>query len=95
MRVDYWCKNYVGRGGGHQKITLDYRGEGVGPGSPKKDYVIFEWSLITCLGFGFGVVFGFCPFGFCVVFGFFSFGFGFFPLYLSPGLFGGLSPKDA
>ena len=38
-----------GRGGGHQKITLDYRGEGGrggGLGGPKKDYVIFEWSLI-------------------------------------------------
>ena len=30
-----------GRGGGHQKITLDYRGEGGGLGGPKKDYVIF------------------------------------------------------
>ena len=35
-----------GRGGGHQKITLDYRGEGGGGlEGPKKDYVIFEWSL--------------------------------------------------
>ena len=35
-----------GRGGGHQKITLDYRGEGGGGlRGPKKDYVIFEWSL--------------------------------------------------
>ena len=33
---------FGGEGGGHQKITLDYRGEGGGgPGSPKKDYVIF------------------------------------------------------
>ena len=36
----------VGRGGGHQKITLDYRGEGGGLRGPKKDYVIFEWSHI-------------------------------------------------
>ena len=32
-------------GGDHQKITLDYRGEGGGLGGPKKDYVIFEQSL--------------------------------------------------
>ena len=63
-------------------------------------------EIITCLGFGFGVVvdfcpFGFgvvvdfCPFGFCVVFDFCFFDFwdvfDFFPLYLSPGLFSGLT----
>ena len=31
-----------GTGGGHQKVTLYYRGEGGGLGSPKKNYVIFE-----------------------------------------------------
>ena len=36
---------FRGRGGGHQKITLDYRGRGGGLGGPKKDYVIFELSL--------------------------------------------------
>ena len=37
---------FGGRGGGHQKITLDYRGEGGGLRGPKKDYVIFERSLM-------------------------------------------------
>ena len=36
------------QGGGHQKITLDYRGEGGWSlGRLKKDYVIFEWSQKT------------------------------------------------
>ena len=39
---------FGGRGGGHQKITLDYRGEGGGGlGRPKEDYVIIEWPLIN------------------------------------------------
>ena len=49
IQVEYLFKKlrnlFGGRGGGHQKITLDYRGEGGGPRSPKKDYVIFEWPL--------------------------------------------------
>ena len=45
IQVEYLLKNYViFWGGGHQKITLDYRGRG---GGPKKDYVIFEWSQKT------------------------------------------------
>ena len=42
--IEYLFKSYVifgGEAGGHQKITLDYRGEGGGLGSPKKDYEIF------------------------------------------------------
>ena len=39
------CNLLGGRGGDHQKITLDYRGEGGGLGGPKKDYVIFEQSI--------------------------------------------------
>ena len=39
---------FGGRGECHQKIRLDYRGEGRGGlGSPKKYYVIFEWPLIN------------------------------------------------
>ena len=44
IQVEYLFKNYIiflGEGGGHQKITLDYRGEGGGLGGPKKDNVIF------------------------------------------------------
>ena len=50
MRVEYLCKNYViFLGGGGEVIKRLHwitGGKGGGLGSPKKDYAIFEWSLI-------------------------------------------------
>ena len=43
--VQKLCDLLGGRGGGHQKITLDHRGEGGGQDGPKKDHIIFECSL--------------------------------------------------
>ena len=39
------CDLLGGRGGGHQMITLDHRGEGGGHDRPKKDHIIVERSL--------------------------------------------------
>ena len=49
MFSDIPKKSVKNLGGGHQKITLDYRGEGGGLKGPKKDYVIFERSFTQLL----------------------------------------------
>ena len=46
--VQKLCDLLGGRGGGHQKITLDHRGEGGGQDGQKKDHIIFERSLNIC-----------------------------------------------
>ena len=45
--VQKLCDLLGGRGGGHQNITLDHRGEGGGHDRPKKDHIIVERSLIS------------------------------------------------
>ena len=48
IRVEYLFKNYIiflGEGGRSSKEYIGSKGEGGGLGSPKKDFVIFEWSL--------------------------------------------------
>ena len=47
QRFEYLFKNYVIFWGGGGRSSKDYIGlQGGGLGSPKKDYVIFEWFLI-------------------------------------------------
>ena len=51
QRFEYLFKNYVifwgGRGEVIKRLHWITGGRGGGLGSPKKDYVIFEWSLNT------------------------------------------------
>ena len=45
MSSENYAIFWGGRGGGHQKITLEHRGEGGGQEGPKKDHIIFERSI--------------------------------------------------